>query len=40
VQLSDTAKLPNSFTGTMQQTGLASLAVAASSAEVLAILIS
>jgi hypothetical protein len=40
VQLSDTAKLPGSFTGTMQQTGLASLAVAASSAEVLAILIS
>lgn len=40
VQLSDTAKLPGSFSGTMQQTGLASLAVAASSAEVLAILIS
>lgn len=40
VQLSDTAKLPGSFTGTMQQTGLASLSVVASSAEVLAILIS
>jgi hypothetical protein len=40
VQLSDTAKLPGSFTGTMQQTGLASLAAGASSAEVLAILIS
>jgi len=40
VQLSDTAKLPGSFTATMQQTGLASLAVAPSSAEVLAILIS
>lgn len=40
VQLSDTAKLPGSFTGTMQQTGLASLAVGPSSAEVLAILIS
>lgn len=40
VQLSDTTKLPGSFTATMQQTGLASLAVAASSAEVLAILIS
>ena len=37
VKFSDTAKLPASFTGTMQQTGLASLLVAASSAEVLAI---
>ncbi|MDO7849005.1 hypothetical protein Q5H92_21755 [Hymenobacter sp. M29] len=37
VQLSDTAKTATGFTATMQQTGLASLLVAASTAEVLAV---
>ena len=40
VRLGDTAKLPGSFTATMQQTGLVQLAVQASSAEVLVIRLS